>query len=184
MHHIYTTPAFVVHSTSHGEAGKFLLIFTKDFGMIGVVAQGIRLNQSKLRYHVQDFSYCLVSIVKGKDVWRLTGANEIKRISKSSLLHFKILKLLKRLLQGEEKNERLFNIIENLYQTNIDNKDSDIIECLIVVRMLYELGYVSNKELSLYLEGNTIDDDILNNVRKNKVNIVKIINLALKESQL
>jgi recombinational DNA repair protein (RecF pathway) len=53
VHHIYTNPAFIVHSSPYGEAGKFLLLFTKDFGMIGAVAQGIRLTQSKLRYHIQ-----------------------------------------------------------------------------------------------------------------------------------
>ena len=78
MHHIYTTEAFVIHSAPQGEAGKFLLLFTKDFGMIGVMAQGIRLIKSKLRHHVQDYSYCMVSIVRGKEVWRLTGASEIK----------------------------------------------------------------------------------------------------------
>ena len=110
MHHIYTTPAFVIHSSPHGESGKFLLLFTRDFGMIGATAQGIRLGTSKLRYHIQDFDFSSISIVRGKEVWRITGAHELEH-TKNTIVHLKILKFLKRLLHGEEKNEKLFEII-------------------------------------------------------------------------
>lgn len=173
MHHIYTTPAFVINSAPHGEAGKFLLLFTKDFGMIGAVAQGIRLSQSKLRYHVQDFSFCIVSIVKGKEVWRLTGAHEIEGNAKPDILQIKILKLLKRLLQGEEKNEKLFGIIENLYKDEIKSGESEIVECVTVLKILNSLGYVSDNDLAL-----------IDNAKENKSKMIKVINLALNESQL
>src|SRR6185369_11774060 len=103
MYHIYTTPAFVVYSTSHGESGKFLLLFTKDFGMIGATAQGLRLNQSKLRYHLQDSNFSNISIVRGKEIWRVTGATHAldKKVERDNLVYLKILKLLRRLVQGE-----------------------------------------------------------------------------------
>src|SRR3989344_8971745 len=110
MHHIYTTQAFVIHSSPYGESCKFLLLFTKDFGMIGAVAQGIRLIKSKLRYHIQDYSFSNISIVRGKEVWRLTGAHGLEEKVQPQIIHIKILKLLKRLLHGEEKNEKLFEI--------------------------------------------------------------------------
>ena len=173
MHHIYTTPAFIVHSAPHGEAGKFLLLFTKDFGMIGAVAQGIRLSQSKLRYHVQDFSFCMVSIVRGKDVWRLTGAYEIYQEKKTGILHIKILKLLRRLLQGEEKNNKLFEIMKDLYQTSTDHIDHEIMECVTILQILNTLGYIPDKDLLL-----------IENAKENKAKIIKVINFALSESQL
>jgi DNA repair protein RecO len=171
MHHIYTTPAFIVHSAPHGEAGKFLLLFTKDFGMIGAVAQGIRLSQSKLRYHVQDFSFCMVSIVRGKEVWRLTGAHEIEKEKKVGILHIKILKLLKRLLQGEEKNENLFGIVKKLYESEII--DEEMMECVYILKILNSLGYVPDGDLQL-----------IDSAKENKSKIIKVINSALKESQL
>lgn len=173
MHHIYTTPAFIVHSAPHGEAGKFLLLFTKDFGMIGAVAQGIRLSQSKLRYHVQDFSFCMVSIVRGKEVWRLTGAHEIDQKKKTGILHIKILKLLRRLLQGEEKNNKLFEIMKDLYQTSTDHIDHEIMECVTILQILNTLGYIPDKDLLL-----------IENAKENKAKIIKVINFALSESQL
>lgn len=185
MHHIYTTPAFIISSTPHGEAGKFLLIFTEDFGMIGALAQGIRLNQSKLRYHIQDFDYTNISIVRGKEVWRLTGAHEIENKIKPNVLHIRILKLLKRLLHGEEKNEKLFEIIKLLYKADIKEKDYDSVECLMVLRILNTLGYIRNTDkLNIFLENNLIDDDMIKYMKENKVKVVKVINSALKESQL
>jgi recombinational DNA repair protein (RecF pathway) len=173
MHHIYTTPAFIVHSAPHGEAGKFLLLFTKDFGMIGAVAQGIRLSQSKLRYHIQDYSLCMVSVVRGKEVWRLTGAHEIEHNKKTGILHIKIFKLLRRLLQGEEKNEKLFEIVRELHMSETLDTDHEIQECVTILKILNSLGYVPDGDLQL-----------IDNAEENKSKIIKVINSALKESQL
>ena len=189
MHHIYTTPAFIVHSSPYGEAGKFLLLFTKDFGMIGAVAQGIRLAQSKLRYHVQDANFSNISVVRGKEVWRVTGAHELPYTSTSgTILHLKILKLLKRLLHGEEKNEKLFEIIEELYKTpikeEIKEENYEAIECLTILRILNTLGYISNKDFSKYIENNLLNQELLESFKVDKKKIVEVVNSALKASHL
>lgn len=170
MHHIYTTKAFVIHSTPHGEAGKFLLLFTQDFGMVGAVATGIRLEKSKLKSHLQDFDYTMVSLVKGKEVWRVTGAHELAH-EKITGLHLRILKLLRRLLHGEEKNEKLFKIIEELYTTEIVEREVEMKECLTVLQILHTLGYVAEKDMD-------------ETVKKDKKKIIAIINQSLKESHL
>ena len=184
MHHIYTTPAFVVHSSPHGEAGKFLLLFTKDFGMIGAVAQGIRLASSKLRYHVQDASLAQISVVRGKEVWRLTGAHEAQH-ERITPVHMRVLKLLKRLLHGEEKNDKLFEIIEELYRVDIEEENFEVVECLIVLRTLNALGYIRNTDkLKSLLENNSIEQGFLDIIKKEKSSIVKTINSPLSESHL
>ncbi len=184
MHHIYTTPAFVIHSSPHGEAGKFLLLFTKDFGMIGATAQGIRLSQSKLRYHIQDSSFSNISIVRGKEMWRLTGAHELEH-QKNTLVYLKILKLLKRLLHGEEKNERLFEIVEELYKAVITEEQFDTVECLTVLRVLNTLGYIQKTEkIGPFLENNSLNKEILDQFIPIKAQAIHIVNAALKESQL
>lgn len=185
MHHIYTTTAFVIHSSPYGEAGKFLQLFTRDFGMIGAVAQGIRLSQSKLKYHVQDFNFSKVSVVRGKEVWRLTGAGEIENSIKPSTLHIKILKLLKRLLHGEEKNEYLFEIVESLYNFPFNDNDVEALEYLTVLRILSILGYIKKtKEIEKYLNNHSINNEILSNLISEKTIILKLINEGLHESQL
>src|SRR3989344_7676958 len=187
-HHIYTTKAFITHSSFHGEAGRFLLLFTEDFGMIGAFAQGIRLAKSKLRFHTQDFSFIISSLVKGKEMWRLTGAHEIVNVDKAKdsiksnilikqdILHIKILKLLKRLLHGEEKNKKLFNIIETLYRSEIEEQDYDNVECLTVLRILNSLGYIKEKDFSEFLYDNSFAEEIIDKIKDNKKRIISAIN--------
>lgn len=168
----------------HGEAGKFLLLFTYDFGMIGATAQGIRLQQSKLRYHIQDGDFSNISIVRGKEVWRLTGAVEIEH-EKVTVLHLKILKLLKRLLHGEDKNDKLFEIVEVLYVTTINEIDYESIECLTILRILNTLGYIKNNdELLPFLSSTDLNKDLLASFSNIKPKVINTINEALKESQL
>ncbi|MEK7646238.1 MAG: recombination protein O N-terminal domain-containing protein [Patescibacteria group bacterium] len=76
MYSIHTTPGFVIGSRPYGEAGKMLSIFTRDLGLVSVAAQGIRLEKSKLRYHTSDYSLGIFSLVRGKEVWRLTSAQQ------------------------------------------------------------------------------------------------------------
>ena len=106
MHNIYTTEGFILKSVNFGEANKYFFIFTKDFGLIKATAQGVRLLKSKLRYSLEDFSFTQVSIVRGKEVWRITSAQKISGLN-YLLLISKIFSLLLRLLHGEEKNDRL-----------------------------------------------------------------------------
>ncbi len=184
MHHIYTTPAFVIHSSPHGESGKFILLFTRDFGMIGATAQGIRLGVSKLRYHIQDFNFSNISIVRGKEVWRITGAHELEH-KKNTIVHLKILKLLKILLHGEEKNEKLFEIIEEIYKTDIEEEYLQYMEYLTVLRIVHNLGYIKeDNENSFFLANFSLDRRVLEAVKNNKSQIIKSINIALKESHL
>lgn len=152
--------------------------------MIGATAQGIRLGTSKLRYHMQDFNFSNVSVVRGKEVWRITGAHELEH-APSTAVHLKILKLLKRLLQGEDKNEKLFEILEELYRTDVIEEDFEYVECLTVLRILNTLGYVrAINQFDQFFENNLINEEITSKVKIFKSDIVKVINQALKESHL
>jgi len=114
MHAIHTTPGLIIDSRSYGEADKMLSILTRDFGLVTVVAQGIRLERSKLRYFAQDRSFGLYSLVRGKELWRLTSAQPLEPglSLAGSELFARVAMLLKRLLQGEDPNPDLYDEIE------------------------------------------------------------------------
>ncbi|MEK7095622.1 MAG: recombination protein O N-terminal domain-containing protein [Patescibacteria group bacterium] len=185
MHHIYTTPAFVIHSTANGEAGKSLLLFTRDFGMLWATAQGVRLSSSKLRYHLQDYAFVNVSLVRGKEMWRLTGAVEGDRKRTPTPLFVRVLQVLKRMLTGEEKNEKLFEIVEALYNLPFAEEEAEIVECIIMLRLLHSLGYISKSNLlEIFLLNNDFTKEVIGEMRKIKTIAIKEINNALKESHL
>src|ERR1035437_4773835 len=150
MHHIYTTKAIIIKSIPIGEANKYYFLLTQDLGFIRASAQGVRLDKSKLKGHLQDYCMVSISLVKGKDIWRITGIETITRgdflkdINK--LIAIKnIFSLLLRLLHGEEKNEQLFFSVESFYNFLFKNKLSEdnikSLETITVLRILYHLGY-------------------------------------------
>ena len=76
MHHKYSTEAFILKSLHHKDADKVYVLFTENFGLIRASAQGVRLLKSKLRYHLSDFSCINISLVRGRDYWRIVGAEK------------------------------------------------------------------------------------------------------------
>jgi len=164
--------------------------------MVPATAQGVRLVQSKLRYHTQDYSYSLFSFVRGKEVWRMIGATELLQEKggefiedkENKKLYVRILSLLKRLLPGEEKNEKLFEVVSMLYAFLNKEKASEnreLIEIATVLRILHHLGYIREKTpFESVLQSTTLNPVVIEEIKKHKTYALKEINNALKESQL
>lgn len=174
-HQIYQTEGIILWKKDFGEADRMFNVYTKDFGMINAIAQGVRFLKSKLRYNLGALSICRVGLIKGRDFWRIVDAEEILSLpsisddEKLSLL-IKISKLIKRMVKGEEKNDLLWKIImdfflslknENFKENNLKN-----IEISTVMDILYSLGYVDKRS------------------HLSKRDAIITINRALKESHL
>lgn len=157
---VHTTEGFILSSAPVGEANRIFHIFTREFGVIIATAQGVRLSKSKLRPHLLDYSFSSVSLVKGKEFWRITSAAGVSR--SNNKIYIQILTIIKRLLQGEGEHETLFDYLKKeLFKDNLD-------ETTIMINILTDLGYVSPKEL----EG------------ADRKKLISLINQGLKESQL
>jgi DNA repair protein RecO len=198
VHHIHTTYGLVIQSRPHGEANKIIYILTRDFGLITAIAQGIRYERSKLRYKVQDYNFANFSLVKGKEFWRLVGADEIFSVENesgklSSIKHqilCKVSALLMRLVHGEEKSEQIYDCIWNFYNFNFESYSNNqdyigTIESLLVLRILYWLGYVShNVDFVDLLKKVDFDESIVRILVEKRTIMNKSINSALRESHL
>ncbi len=223
MHTIFTTPGFIISSAPYSEAGKLISIFTRDLGLVRAVAQGIRFEKSKLRYHKNDYSFGTFSLVRGKEVWRLTSAQEniiendigmnnagnietVKKITATESILIKefwarIALLLRRLLQGEDINNKLFEAIYACYSffnaglinpgSIFNDKPTDIapnlatIESLLVLRIMCALGYIGDdKDIHGFIYSNEFAPALLDLAARKKTLINQHINKALKESHL
>lgn len=197
MHHIYHTEGIILEGRGTGEANKYFLIFTKDLGMIRASAQNVRSISSKLRFSLQDFSYSNLSLVRGKDYWRLTNASLIFSVFhnfKKNKIALKLLAniflLLRRMLNGEEKNEELFLIISSfldfLNTKTLTDAELASAEYILVLRVLKNLGYVN---AHLDLADKNVSQDwtmpiIFSLDDKKKKEIISDINKAIAESHL
>jgi hypothetical protein len=209
MYAIHTTPGFIIDSRPSGEAGKLLMIFTRDFGLVMASAQGIRFEKSKLRYYTQDYSFGAYSLVRGKEFWRLTSAaaypagapdssrqlleNDGKSVTfenqLGSMLVARIALLLKRFLQGEEPNIDLYDCVEGsigflLANPKLDSRLLGAFESLAVLKILDALGYIGSDPVLDGLVTIGISIPALEAAAVQKAAINRHINKALKESHL
>lgn len=195
MHHIYHTEGFVLEGRASGEANKYFTIFTRDLGLIRASAQGVRLLKSKHRFSLREYSLISLSVVRGKEWWRIASASENKnfaefRKNKSAfILYVRILSLFRRLIHGEEKNEKLFNLLSEiigfLEENKLTSKDLENFECLAVLRILSNLGYAPKlAKLSQFFVDNVWNTEILAEMNKVRGEAVREINQALKETHL
>jgi DNA repair protein RecO (recombination protein O) len=194
-HHVYSTEALVLRASPTRESDLYLSLFARDIGFIRAMARSGREERSKMRYHLQDYSHSQISLVRGKELWRVTSANLLHNfydiaIERQKLeVIVRVTSLLKRLLQGEGSNVPLFESCTRGFLYLIqDAKESETIrntEYVIVLRILAHLGYIgSHKTLDVIAGSDRIDTDILDLVGEFRTDVADHINRAIAESQL
>ncbi|PJC56170.1 hypothetical protein CO026_01815 [Candidatus Kaiserbacteria bacterium CG_4_9_14_0_2_um_filter_41_32] len=166
----YTTEAMVCGSYANNTADKSFLLFTKRAGMIYATARSVREERSRQRYALQDFSLVSVSLVHGKSGWRI-GSVEARgnifsiattRSERGSVV--RLVKILRRFVQGEEPHPELYEeFLHSLdYLSIIPDTERPALEKLLMVRLLYLLGYIAPPaEIKLLLEYSLESLDIL-----------------------
>ncbi len=77
-YHTYNTHAIILQCIPTDENDIVYILFTQDLGLIAARASGVRYSKSKLRPVLQVGNYIVCTFVKGKTVWRITGAEELR----------------------------------------------------------------------------------------------------------
>jgi len=179
-----------------GESNRFLTVWTRELGLIRAVGKSVRASHSKLKYHLQDYSYTHISLVRGREVWRVTGAhlihnlyNEYALTRNKQLLLMRVSALLSRLLQGEESDKPLFDLVLSgmtfIQKTPLDTQLLQDFEYVLVVRILAKLGYVGEHEnLSVLLSPAPFSREELIRVSSYRRQALRAINHAIEASGL
>ncbi len=195
MHHIHHTHALVLYSRNRGEANRVFTLLTREMGLVHAVAQGIRLQKSKLRYALTEYAYAKVDLVRGRETWRVTSAAPLRSFSgirqtmKGVKLLASVSKLLRRLIRGEaEVTEQLFDDIITAYdfleQQPYDASLYEVVELVLVLRVLKNLGYISDGQLAQEYTQMPFNPHAIDIERFEKKTIIFEINRALRESHL
>ena len=155
---IYHTEGYIIDSGASGESNKVFTILTYELGTIIATAQGVRKLQSKLRYSLQDLAFAKFALVRGKDIWRITGAEKIVNIyDKKTPIQIrqsmaKVLAFIKRLSPGEAVNKKVFEEFGALHYALTSSKiirnhnDLIAIENLAYLRVAHHFGYGTPSE--------------------------------------
>jgi DNA repair protein RecO len=198
-HHIYHTRGIVIEAFDVREANKSYWIFTRDLGMIFVSAQGVRLVASKLRFSLQPLSITEVSLVRGRSGWRVVNAREIsniywriKDIPQSVGMSSRVLRLVRRLVTGEEKNESLFDrlfggltyLADGVDGRQLTTKQVMNLEFILLLQVLYTLGYFAPPIELLWCINDALSPEMIEGMSDFRREAVVHINASIKETQL
>lgn len=190
MYQKYHTEAIVLGSTERGEADRTVAFMTRDFGLVRARASAVRAEKSKMRFAVQHYTKSVVSLVKGKRGWRVAGASArmLPVGSVAGVAAFaRMCELTMRLVPGEERNEYLFEVLDEAHRVLMDKAISAVptIEIVSVARVLFALGYISAEALQTTLFTHTqFGSEHLQEAEILKETMLKSINRAIAETHL
>ena len=118
---LYKTQGFVVKKFDSGEADRVFTVFSREFGKIKIKGKAIRKITSKLRAGTDTFCLLDVEFVQGKNQKTLTDAvisekfSNIKKDQVKIKFGRRILRSLDTLLGEEQKEERVWNLLKEVF---------------------------------------------------------------------
>lgn len=146
----YTTDALVCGTYDRKTADRSYRLFTRELGMVWADARSVRLEKSRQRMALCDFSLVRVSLVRGKGGWKVGSVaahhnfyhSAINQAARGSVVT--IVRLLRRYVQGEVAEPALFDfVVESLHVLSNDVPERIFADQVITLRILAELGYVA-----------------------------------------
>ena len=172
-YHVYTSDAFVITSRPSKDADVSVLVFTEEYGLLYAIAKSARQLRSKQKYALQSLSYSSISLVKGREVWRITSVKKyISLYDKRIALEFRtlfarILASIDRFCPREQKEPEIFALLKHISAFVFKDlsgettyvPDIPAIECYFLLNMFYELGYVTRYQDELPRENQLHNHD-------------------------
>lgn len=153
MRHKYDTRAIVLARSPLAEESALVTLLTSDLGLVRVRAQGVRKPGAKLAASLQTLSESDVILVRGKEVWRLSGAvlreNRFQSMTRAARLRAaRISGLILRLVAGEAVDPAIYAVFADFLEAlaTQDEVEHDAAECLAALRILHTLGLDSGDE--------------------------------------
>lgn len=179
----YVTRSIVLESYDQGEHDKAYKVFTREFGLLICQAKSIRKLESKLRAHMLPRTCSLITLVQGREVWRLVGAENEPLLS--PYVH-EVTALLKRFIRGEGAHVTLYDRMM-AFLTSSSVYDEQSARLLLYYILLVELGYADAKTIGV----STVEEyhglsveDLYTRLLLSKKDVRTHVQEVLKEMQL
>lgn len=147
MRHKYETTALVLARTPLKESAALVTLLSEEFGLVRARAEGLRKPGAKLAHALQTLDRCSVTLVRGKEGWRLSGAileeSWFKKLSRTERLRAgRVAGLLLRLVHGEANDPSLFVLFTDFLEVlpELTEEAQDAAEIMTALRILAVLG--------------------------------------------
>lgn len=191
MHTVHHTEAVIIKTAPSGEANVRVWLFTKEFGLVMAMVQGVRKPGAKLQSHIIDYAYISSDLVKGKDVWRLISASVLHNPSQGRMrdpllrAYVRTLAMLVRFLAGEGAHEDIFmHLKECMEVVKKGGYDAKIFDALSLWKIAALLGYIAPREEDKVLLALPLQEAILQVGEQVRARFVQEVQYAMSESHL
>jgi len=121
----YRTRGFVLNYANLGDTDQLFTVYTKDFGKLEILGKSIRKIKSKLRSEINLFYLSEIEFIQGKTYKTLTDAilinsfNKLRKNLNKLSISFRISEVFNNLIKGEEKDKKVWSLLEEVfYQLN------------------------------------------------------------------
>lgn len=188
-----TARAIVVARRSAGEGSVRISLYTDSLGLVVALAKSGREERSKLRPHLQVGTTGVFTLVKGRDLWRITGATSTENSyfalsgkKSAQEASARVIAIVRQFIRGEGSDPYLFSALFGFFRAlpSMDEEYISEAECLAVLRVLAASGYVrEDAKMARFLDI-AYEADTLAEARRSRPLLVSLINEAIAESGL
>jgi DNA repair protein RecO (recombination protein O) len=139
-------PAYIIHRRSYLNTSWLLEVLTQEYGLIALVAKGVRGPKSDKRALLQPFVQLLLSFSGRGELMTLTAAESLgsRRMLKGKALFaaMYINEILQTMLHRNDPHESIFSCYEKALMALVESEDSlePVLRCF-ELELLIELGY-------------------------------------------
>ena len=143
----YLSEGIILARRNFGEADRIIIIFSKSFGKVSLIAKGVRRPKSRKRGHLEVFSHLKFQAAAGRGLDILTEAEIIdnfstirKDLKKVAVAYF-FMEAVGRTTHENEQHTEIFEFILE-YLNKLENaKSLKKLRLDFVLRLLTALGF-------------------------------------------
>lgn len=167
---IYTSDAFILSAKHSRDADLSLFVFTEQFGLLHAAAKSARHMKSKLRYSLQSLTFGSISLVKGREIWRVTSAKKMINLYDKRLpaefrtVLARMLMSVERFCPREQPEPVVFDLIKAASGfvfkdlaagSSAGDSFGNLmkLERVFLLKLMHELGYVDiNPQIEIFIK--------------------------------
>jgi len=170
----YSSEGIVLSRKNYSEADRILVVISKDFGKLSLLAKGIRKIKSKKRGHLEIFSKVKFSAVKGNGMDIVTEAEIINdysgvriNLNKISLAYY-FCEVVNKITHEDGRQSTVYGLLSTALEELEQETELKKLRMKFIYGLLTNMGYwPEGKKL--------IDADIvLDDVIERKINSVRV----------
>jgi DNA repair protein RecO (recombination protein O) len=159
---LVTTEAIVLRSRKQGDTSKIVSLYTREYGLVDVIAKGAREMKSKFGSALEPFNCAKVTFYKkeGRDLYLLANAetalalrnlqSDLERIEAAT----KVVELLIRSQRHEECHPELYTLVKQTLTLMSECKDA---ASVVPILFAYYLQYIHFAGFAMQLNGENIE---------------------------